>query len=163
MSIRIRAADPKRDRGAMLSFIDGLQAVEHAMEPNRRLDATVAAEHMTVLEEKVAKYGGAIFIAEDRAPVGWAVVHETVDDLYVVEAERRIAYVHELYLTDAARGQGAGRALLAACEDWARRRGIFVITIGVLAGNGRAREVYRAAGFADLSVQMRKYLPTSQS
>lgn len=158
MSFRIRAADPDRDRVAMLSFIDGLQAFEHAMEPNRRLDATVAADHMGILDKRLAERGGAIFIADDGGPIGWAVVHEAVDDLYVVEAERRMAYIDELYLTEAARGAGAGRALIAACEAWARSRGIPVIMIGVLDKNDRAHAVYNAAGYADYSLQLRKYL-----
>ena len=53
---------------------------------------------------------------------------------------------------------GAGRALIAACEDWAKDRGIGVIMIGVLDKNRRAHDVYNAAGYADYSVQLRKYL-----
>ena len=159
MSFRIRPAGPARDRAVMLSFIDGLQAFEHAMEPNRRLDDKVAAEHMGVLDKRLAERGGAIFIAEDESgPLGWAVVHETVDDLYVVESERRLAYIDELFVIDRARGQGAGRALIAACEDWAKRRGIGVLMIGVLDKNIRAHAVYNTAGYADYSLQLRKYL-----
>jgi len=136
VSFRIRLADPKRDRTAMLSFIYGLQAFEHTMEPNRRLDATVAADHMGVLDKRLAERGGAMFLAEDdEAPLGWAVVHETVDDLYVIESERRMAYIDELYLIERARRLGAGQALIASCEAWAKGRGIGVIMIGVLGNN----------------------------
>lgn len=159
MSFRVRPADPKRDRAAMLSFVDGLQAFEHAMEPNRRLDATVAADHLGVLDKRLAERGGAIFFAEDDGgPLGWAVVHETLDDLYVIETERRMAYIDELYLIDRARGLGAGRALITACEGWAKGRGIGVIMIGVLDKNGRAHAIYNAAGYDDYALQLRKYL-----
>jgi GNAT superfamily N-acetyltransferase len=159
MGFSIRAADPVSDRAAMLSFIDGLQAFEFAIEPNRRLDNTVAAEHMAVLEKRLAERGGAIFIAEDDdGPLGWSVVHETEDDLFVIESERRMAYIDELYLIERARGLGAGRSLIAACETWAKTRGIDVIMIGVLDKNTRAREIYNTAGYHDHALQLRKYL-----
>jgi len=159
VSFRIRPADPARDRAAVLSFIDGLQAFEHAVESNRRLDNAVAADHMAVLDKRLAEHGGAIFFVEDAGgPLGWAVVHETVDDLFVIESERRMAYIDELYLIERARGLGAGSALIQACEDWAKVRGIGNIQIGVLAKNDRAHAIYNAAGYDDYSVQLRKYL-----
>jgi GNAT superfamily N-acetyltransferase len=79
-------------------------------------------------------------------------------DVYVVEADRRVAYLQELYLVEAARGIGAGRALMAACEDWARAHKIPVMHIGVVAGNTRAHDIYKAAGFVDYAVDLRKYL-----
>jgi GNAT superfamily N-acetyltransferase len=159
MGYRIRPADAVRDRATMLSFIAGLQAFEHALEPNRRLDDTVAADHMGVLDRRLAERGGSIFIAEDdKGPLGWSVVHETEDDLFVIKSERRMAYIDELYLIERARGLGAGRALIAACEDWAKNRGIGVIMIGVLDKNARAHDVYNRAGYHDYALQLRKYL-----
>ena len=159
MSFRIRPADPVRDRAAMLSYIDGLQAFEHAVEPNRRLDASVAADHMAVLDKRLAERGGATFLAEDDGgPLGWAVVHEMQDDTFVVEAERQVAYIDELYLIERARGLGAGGALIAACEKWAKGRGIGIMMIGVLDKNPHAHAVYNAAGYGDYALQLRKYL-----
>lgn len=156
----IRPGDPARDRAAMLSFIDGLQEFEYRFEPNRRLDATVAAEHLKKLLKHIADKGGAIFMADDAdgRPVGWSVVHENEAPLFVIEAERREAYIAELYLTESARGAGTGRVLIQACEDWARGRGIPVIQIGVLAKNAHAHAVYRRAGYADYAVELRKHL-----
>jgi GNAT superfamily N-acetyltransferase len=86
------------------------------------------------------------------------VVHEDDDDIYVVETERRFAYVSELFVTEEARGTGAGKALLDACEAWARGRGMTVMQIGVLPANVRAEAVYRRAGYDSYAMQMRKYL-----
>ena len=91
-------------------------------------------------------------------PGGWGVVVEREMDVYVIEADRRVAYVQELYLVEAARGTGIGRALLQACESWARAHAIPVMHIGVVAGNTRAHAVYQAAGFSDYAVDLRKRL-----
>ena len=148
------------DRAAALSFIAGALAFEHDFEPNRRLDGDVAEAYLAVLLKAVAEREGQIFVAEDsqETPVGWGVVHLSDDDVYVVDAQRRFAYIAELYVVERMRAQGIGRALIAACEDWARERGIGVMQIGALPGNVRAHGIYRMAGYGDYGVQLRKYL-----
>jgi GNAT superfamily N-acetyltransferase len=90
--------------------------------------------------------------------VGWAFVVEEAGDLFVREEERRYGFIAELYVEASARGQGHGRALIAACEDWSRRRGMTVLIIGVLSGNDKAAAVYQRDGFAPYNLFMRKYL-----
>jgi GNAT superfamily N-acetyltransferase len=159
MTFRIRAGDLRRDRAAARRFILGLQRFEYDIVPNRRLDEKVAEDHLGQLFRDPAKVHG-IFVAEDAAGAaqGWAVVIEAADQLYVEESLRRYAYIAELYLEDVMRGTGAGKALLTACEDWARANGFHTLQIGVLAGNARARKVYGDAGFAPYAVELRKRL-----
>ena len=57
-----------------------------------------------------------------------------------------------------ARGQGHGKALIAACEGWSRSRGHTLLTIGVLAKNAHAIRAYEGAGYAPYTVIMRRYL-----
>ena len=156
----IREGDLVRDRALALRFIDGLQAFEHTVEPNRRLDAGVAADHLAKMMRDAAERPSKVFVAEtdDGTALGWAVVLENQDEIYVVAEQRRFAYIAELYLVEAARGSGLGRALIEACEDWAKARGIAVLQIGVLDKNARARDVYAAAGFDPYAMQLRKYL-----
>jgi GNAT superfamily N-acetyltransferase len=160
MSFRIRTAELPRERAVFAGFIMGLQHFEHAFEPNRRLDAAVAEDYLQPLLDKLAQTGGEIFVAEvaSGAAAGWAVVQEAEDDIYVRAEERRFAYIAELFVVEAARGSGMGRALIAACMDWARSRGLGVIEIGVLAGNARARAVYESAGFAPHAMKLRQRL-----
>ena len=156
----IREGDLVRDRALALRFIDGLQAYEHTVEPNRRLDAGVAADHLAKMMRDGAARPSKVFVAEseDGTALGWVVVLESQDETYVVAEERRFALIAELYLVEAARGTGLGRALIGACEDWAKACGIAVPQIGVLGKNARAREVYAAAGFDPYAMQLRKYL-----
>ncbi|MEJ1969361.1 MAG: GNAT family N-acetyltransferase [Rhizomicrobium sp.] len=158
-AVRIRDADLSRDRPSFVGFIMGSQLFEHAFEPNRRLDPPVAEEHLVKMLDAVATRPGRIFVAEDdEATLGWGIVFEMQDDVYVVAAERRAAFIAELFVAEAARGRGVGRALIAACEAWALGRGIGVMHMGVLPGNTRARAIYDTAGYAAYSLQLRKYL-----
>jgi GNAT superfamily N-acetyltransferase len=158
-AFRIREAVPARDRGAMLGFIMGSQHFEHAVEPNRRLDPPVAEEHLARLTAHLGEHGGHIFIADaDGAPVGWGVVGGYTGEVFVVAEERRYAYIFELFVVEAMRGKGIGRALIAACEGWAKAEGFKTIQIGVLARNASAARLYRSAGYADHAIELRKYL-----
>jgi GNAT superfamily N-acetyltransferase len=153
-----RAVRLPDDEPAILSFIWGLQKFENAFEPNRRLDPGFAAEHWADVQAQVQSRG-ALFVAENESgPVGWAFIVEEPGDLFVRENERRYGFVAELFVMDAARGQGHGRALIAACEEWTRARGMAVLMIGVLTGNGKAAAVYQRDGFAPYNLFMRKYL-----
>lgn len=154
--ITIRQARLPDDKPAFLGFIMALQRYEVAFEPNRRLDDACAEEYLAIL----LKETGMIFVAEndDDRPVGWAVVVEDQAPVFVKEDERRFAYVTELFVEEAVRGQGVGQALMAACEDWARTHDYSTIRIAHLAGNTRAAGVYEKAGYAPYSVQRRKWL-----
>ena len=158
MPFRIRTAELPRDKPAFLGFIMDLQRFEHVFESNRRLDDTVAADYLEPLLRKVNEKGGRVFVAEDGegATIGWGVVLEAEDDVFVIASERRYAYIAELFVAETMRGAGVGRALIAACEDWARSHGHAVMQIGVLPGNARAKAIYERAGYATYGLQLRR-------
>jgi GNAT superfamily N-acetyltransferase len=159
MDFHLRPFDPAADAAAGQSFIRGSQAYEGAMEGDRRLDPAVGADYYAVLMREVAEYQGRVFIveAEGRA-VGWGIFHLRESPVYVLEDQRMHGYIAELYVEEPFRGKGAGRALIAACEDEARRLGMKHVMLGVLAENRRSADIYRQAGFADYAVELRKYL-----
>jgi GNAT superfamily N-acetyltransferase len=154
----IRAARLPDDEPAILSFIWGLQKFENAFEANRRLDSAFATEHWPVMRARAVERG-AIFIAEtDGKPVGWALVLDEPGDIFVEQVERRHGFIAELFVADSARGQGHGRRLIGACENWTRARGLNVLIINVLTGNGKAIAIYQRDGFAAYNSNLRKYL-----
>ena len=160
MTYLIRDARLPADREQLHEFIMGTQRFESAFEPNRRLDRPVAAEYLALLEADVRSKGGRILVVEQAGKLlGWGVVHAQEDDVYVIGEERSFAYISELFVVEAVRGKGVGRALIAACEDWARSKGLNVIQIGVLPGNRRAASIYEKAGYSPYAIQLRKYLP----
>ena len=155
--IRVRPARLPQDKPAILRFIDGLQRYEAEFESDRRLDPAYPEDQFAALLKQTEN--GTFLIAErDGEAVGWAAVYEHLAPSYVVPEERRCAVICEAYVDTAMRGQGAGRALLAACEAWARARGITILNIGHLAGNARASAVYEKAGFAPYVLSRRKKL-----
>lgn len=100
-----------------------------------------------------------MFIVEEGCePVGWAFAHEEHGELFVTELERRHGFLAELFVIPEARGKGHGRALIAACEGWARGRGHKLLMVGVLTQNNRAIRSYEGAGYAPYTMFLRRYL-----
>ena len=84
----------------------------------------------------------------DERPVGVAVCFFGFSTFQ----GRPLLNVHDLAVLPAARGQGIGRALLAAAEERARARGCGKLTLEVLDVNARARGLYASFGFADYAL-----------
>lgn len=159
MTFHIRNFDLTRDKAAALSFIEGSQAYEHEVEPNRRLDDAVAGDYLPVLLAEVAAKDGRIFVAErEGIAVGWAAITQECHPVFVTEAERDFGYITELFVAAEARGTGIGQALILACEVEARRRGLTQIVIGVLSASSRTADIYAQAGFRPYTAELRKYL-----
>lgn len=55
--------------------------------------------------------------------------------------------IHDLYVDDIARGQGAGQAIMDFVEQQARSRGCCKVTLEVLTGNTHAIGAYERFGF----------------
>lgn len=154
----VRPARLPDDEPAILSFIQGLQDHELGFEPNRRRDPAFAADHWRDAQHRCAEKHGVMFVAQDGGrPVGWAFAHEEHGELFITAPERRHGFLAEIYVMPAARGQGHGGRLIAACEGWSRERGHTLMTIGVLAKNECAVRAYEAAGYAPYTLIMRRY------
>ena len=64
----------------------------------------------------------------------------------------RIAYVEAWYVAPGARRAGAGRALIAAAEEWGRSRGCEEIASDTEIANEASARAHRAVGFEDAGV-----------
>ena len=96
----------------------------------------------------------ALLIAEDEAkrPAGFIYL-TTESDYFTGE---KLGYISDLAVAPQAEGQGVGRLLISAAEDWTREKGYRRLTLDVFAGNGRARRVYEKAGFMSAVVKYAK-------
>ncbi|MEE4452014.1 GNAT family N-acetyltransferase [Novosphingobium resinovorum] len=64
-------------------------------------------------------------------------------------AARPLVNIHDIAVAPGHRGKGIARALFAAIEAEARARGACKITLEVLSGNQRAKELYASLGYGD--------------
>jgi ribosomal protein S18 acetylase RimI-like enzyme len=67
------------------------------------------------------------------------------------------AYLGELAVSEAAEGQGAGQALVRACEEWTRQQGYHSLVLDTgTQNNERARRFYELLGFQEESIKLTK-------
>ena len=66
-----------------------------------------------------------------------------------LEFQGRDAFVDELYVREAFRGQGLGTRALEVAADLCRASGVRALHLEVERRNTRAQDVYRRAGFVD--------------
>jgi ribosomal protein S18 acetylase RimI-like enzyme len=110
---------------------------------------------------RAALYGtleGAVILVAELAGGGERagyVFATTQHDYFTREPH---AHVEVLVVEPAAEGRGVARALMAAIEQWARDRGIGVITLNVFDRNTRARDLYDRLGYARETIHYRKAL-----
>jgi GNAT superfamily N-acetyltransferase len=78
----------------------------------------------------------------ERNVVGWVHVQAT----YLLEADPRAA-IWGLVVSEAARGTGAGRALVEAAEDWAVRLGFDAIAVNSNVVREQAKGFYEHLGY----------------
>src|ERR1044072_849497 len=136
-----------------------LQEFERRIEPRRLEGSIVAQKYLQYMFDKCAQTQGQVFVLDDEDKVvglvsAWAEVR--VKGLVNEEAE--VAYVSDLFVSAAYRGQGWGRALLRRAEEYALAQGATMFSIGVLAENTQARRMYNAFGFRENQVELLKPL-----
>jgi ribosomal protein S18 acetylase RimI-like enzyme len=155
MTISIRDYAPS-DRDGVIELIIALQRFEMQYAPDHATpDCEFGEWYLEQTLESVCENDGAMLVAiRDGAPCGM-VAGYAVDD---AESRGRYFYIAELSVSETMRGEGIGSQLIAAIEDFARRRGHTRAVIGVLVKNTRAHALYDRLGFRDHAVRMRKTL-----
>ena len=142
---------------------DGLQALtallHRAYASLGAMGLNYTAVDQTVETTRARVAGGHCFVAEEGgAIVGTVTVNGPHDVERVPGARdcawylrRDLAHLHQLGVEPAARGQGIGRALIEACERWARNEGVFrAIALDTAMPATHLRQRYAALGYAEV-------------
>lgn len=109
----------------------------------------VAQQREAPMREAILEETKDIFLADlDGKIVGFACVWECEtkeEENYLVPG--KFAYLSDLVLLPESRGRGIGGALLDACKNWARQRGISRMKLDSLCKNEVANHLYEREGF----------------
>jgi ribosomal protein S18 acetylase RimI-like enzyme len=135
-----------RFRRAGLSDVDQLVAMmqDFYADDGDPFDEHQAREAFTQLTANETL--GAVLVAEVS---GRLVAYVAVTLGFSMQFGGRDAFVDDLYVRPAHRGQGLGRAAVTAAEMECRSRHLRAIHLEVHRHNDRARTIYRNAGFAE--------------
>ncbi len=105
-------------------------------------DASFERSVRRIMESENAEYllAGQPAVGVAQVRFRWSIWTETED-----------CWLEDVYVVDAARGQGIGRALVEAVLERARARGCKRVELDVDVENAPARALYEALGFGDKS------------
>jgi uncharacterized protein (TIGR00290 family) len=155
----IRDYDGGRDLPALHACFAELQDFERVLEPDIPPGPEVAGAYLPLLFERCERWRGHIFVAEQGGVVvGFAAVQAAVPQEEPDDPPGPYALLSDLVLLPSVRRSGIGRALLARAEEYARAEGADVLCLTVLARNGRARDLYAAAGYRERFLHLEKRL-----
>jgi GNAT superfamily N-acetyltransferase len=129
---------------------DWPQVAELLVELGRDVSPWAAANPSYVI-----RFGGHLALRETRTLVAQELGGSRLFGFLDMEFRQRLghprpqAWVNDLVVTEGARGQGVGRALLASAEELARRRGCFRMSLETGAHREAAHRFYRREGWTD--------------
>jgi GNAT superfamily N-acetyltransferase len=108
---------------------------------------TLGEEVREILVERLAEVPGAFSLLArlDGKAVGLANCF-TQFSTFVASP---VINIHDVVVLDGHRGRGIGRALMGRVEIEARSRGACKITLEVLSGNQRAKDLYSKLGYGE--------------
>lgn len=148
-----------QDAAGVEQCLSELQDFERSIEANRVEGQSMAAPYREYLLAECAQTCGALLVAEVVGMVVGLVAvlaHVTAESL--IEAEPDYAYISDLVVLPAYRGQGLGRALLRQAEAYALSQGAKILKVDVLVANKAAHNLYKVTGFQENEVRLVKHL-----
>jgi GNAT superfamily N-acetyltransferase len=111
------------------------------------------AGYSRFLASQLDEEGAVVFVAErQRNIVGY--VYAAIEPLSWKDLRDECGFIHDLLVTETARGGGIGEALLEAAIEWLREQGMPRVVLGTAAQNERARRLFARRGFRPTMIEM---------
>ena len=156
--MEIRRYRPE-DGEAVTACIAELQNFERGIDTRVLPGEAVEGWYLEHLLKACEDQDGTLFVAEvGGTVVGFAAVQSRVVNEDADESDYHFALISDLAVNESHRGHGLGRALIGACEDFARQKRARWLRIAVLGRNAVARGLYERCGFDDWQVVLEKTL-----
>ena len=148
------------DETQVVELVRELQAFESPLYKWGKPPADIGPWYIEETKKWCSKNEGVILVAEhDNALLGYAtILTKCESDGTGDEIVYTYAHVADLVVTESARRQGIGEALLEACEKEARAKGRRIFRINVLSRNEGAIAVYHKFGFSPYLQTLEKNL-----
>jgi ribosomal protein S18 acetylase RimI-like enzyme len=152
-SVQIRPAVTS-DEAALGPLGAALMRQHHAADPRRFiLTDRPEAGYGRFLASRAEDPDSLVLVAE----VAGAVVGYVLADIESTswrDLRGPCGFIHDIYVHERARRQGAGRELMRAALAWIRSKGMSQVVLWSKSGNERAQGLFAKLGFRDTMVEM---------
>lgn len=152
MAASVRRARPG-DEGKVAEYAIRLFDQHVAYDPNRFTTFADVDGAARFYKSRFDTLESAVLVAEiENEVVGFAYIER--DELDYANLLERGAWLHDIYIDEAARARGVGRVLINAAAEAARRMGAEKLLLSVAAKNAAAQQVFEKAGFRRTMLEM---------
>jgi ribosomal protein S18 acetylase RimI-like enzyme len=151
--ITIRPATPV-DEEALGRYGGALMRQHHDSDPRRFIHVDHPERgYGSFLVSQLGRANSLVLVAEDAGTVV-GYLFADVEPTSWMELRGPCGVIHDVYVDDSARHQGAGRALMRAAIDWIRGRGHRQVVLMTKTRNERAQHLFAALGFRPTMIEM---------
>lgn len=153
----IRRATPA-DSDALGRLGASLMRAHFAFDQHRFLEAGERAEsgYAAFLNSQLASDDSLVLVADRGGVIGY--VYAGIEPLSWKELRGPAGFIHDLLVSDEARGLGIGERLLDAAVDWLKERGVPRVMLWSAAQNAGAQRLFERHGFKPTMVEMTREL-----
>lgn len=151
ISVRRATANDQEPLGR---FGAALVRQHYAADPGRFIRIEHAEQgYGRFLVSQLSKPTSLVAVAErDRAVVGY--VYADIEPTNWMELRGPCGVVQDVYVDEAARNLGAGRALMRAAIDWIRAQDRSLVVLRTKTGNQHAQRLFASLGFRPTMLEM---------
>src|SRR5262245_22223613 len=149
----IRDARPS-DQERLGRYGAALMRQHHDADPERFIQVEhPEAGYGRFLVSQLADPDSIVLVAEVAgAVVGY--IWAAVEGISWKDLRGPCGFVHDIYVDESARGQGAGRKLMRAAVDWIHGKGRTQVVLWTKTQNDHAKNLFRALGFRYTMTEM---------
>jgi GNAT superfamily N-acetyltransferase len=152
MAITVRRAT-KHDAQAVANFAVALFELHASWDAKRFTQIATSDGAEKFYGERAEAENAAVFVAEgDDRIIGFAYMQ--YEPVLYAELATKVAWLHDIYVEPEKRGLGAGRLLLIAVKDEAKRLGANKILLSVALGNAEGQRLFERNGFRTTMLEM---------
>lgn len=144
-----------RDVPEMGELGAALMRTHYAFDPLRFLEpgSGDSGGYSGFLSSQLDEDGAVVFVAErQRRIVGY--VYGAIEPMSWKDLRDECGFIHDLVVSEGARGGGIGEALLDRAVEWLREQGMPRVVLGTAAQNDRAQRLFERRGFRPTMVEM---------
>jgi ribosomal protein S18 acetylase RimI-like enzyme len=149
------------DTSPVQSLLCQLQHHEMTLHPNRLPWNYIRETYWEWLTATVEENEGFIYVAEKEAKVAGVIIGwvDEVEAIAEDPAEWRHGFIQDVVVSAEFRGQGIGRALVKAAEEYFVFSGVTVVRVCALANNEAAHQLYKTLDMKPYEITYEKKLP----
>ena len=150
MAPRIREMNWRTDKDAVLGF---QKEIYETNFPGFRMTPAFLRDYEQQMRRALREAGERVLVLDEAGQICgflWLAIVTTM-------VEPRVGYIKNIYVAHGWRGQGYGRQLLDAADEWFRKSGCAKAALDASVCNRRAVAVYLAAGYGAARYRMEKW------